>query len=84
MARSSQNNYLVQSLLQNLQGEDEEVDEQILWPLGQMENMQHRHNDDQGNIIDKLHRTKRKVMNDDRLLWPDGIVYYLFDGSHCK
>ncbi len=43
-----------------------------------------QHHDNPGNSIEKLHRTKRKVMNDDRLLWPDGIVYYLFDGSHSK
>ena len=31
-----------------------------------------------------LRRHKRKINNNDALLWPQGLVYFWLDDSHCE
>ena len=48
------------------------MDEEIFFTQRQLEQMSSEH------------RVKRKISSEEDLLWPGGMIYYEFDGTHCK
>ena len=54
------------------QYESEEIDEEIFYTIPQLQQM------------NSPRRIKRKISNEEDVLWSGGIVYYEFDGTHSK
>ena len=54
------------------QYESEEIDEEIFYTIPQLQQM------------NSPRRIKRKISNEEDVLWSGGIVYYEFDGTYSK
>ena len=54
------------------QYESEEIDEEIFYTIPQLQQM------------NSPRRIKRKISNEEDVLWSGGIVYYEFDSTHSK